>query len=229
MSAIAAEVRAVIFDYAGVMTTAVSMPGGPSEKGSHDAKTEVQADVDQSTDLRTALRRMMGRELRNPDPNGVWNRLERGEISFRTFSDALDAEHSGVANFFRESGGHLMSSLALRDEMVEIVRLVRSQGLATALLTNNVAEWRPLWRAKLEEADALDLFDVIVDSSEVGMRKPEPRIYHHTLSQLGVAAHEALFIDDFEQNVRGGREVGLHVLQATADDQHLTALRARFG
>ena len=67
--------------------------------------------------------------------------------------------------------------------MVEYVGRLRGRGLRTALLTNNVREWEPLWRAKVPELD--DLFEVVVDSAFVGMRKPEPEIYRLTLERLG--------------------------------------------
>ena len=68
--------------------------------------------------------------------------------------------------------------------MIAFARELRERGLRTALLTNNVREWEPLWRAKLPEID--EIFEVVVDSAFVGMRKPDPRIYELTLERLGV-------------------------------------------
>ena len=175
-------------------------------------------------DLFTALRTVMSFELRNPDPTGRWNRLERGETAFNDFCDYLDAQHHGVADFFRSSAGQLMSTLPIRADVVERLRALRVAGFSTALLTNNVAEWRPLWRAKLSEASALDLFDAIVDSSEVGMRKPEERMYLHTVGLLGIAPDQALFLDDFAHNVEGARAAGLQAIHVTGGDDHLAAL-----
>ena len=67
--------------------------------------------------------------------------------------------------------------------MIEFVRELRERGVRTALLTNNVREWEPLWRAKLPEVD--ELFELVVDSAFVGLRKPEPAIYELTLERLG--------------------------------------------
>ena len=69
--------------------------------------------------------------------------------------------------------------------MIAFARELRERGLRTALLTNNVREWEPLWRAKLPELD--EIFEVVVDSAFVGLRKPDPRIYELTLERLGVA------------------------------------------
>ena len=67
--------------------------------------------------------------------------------------------------------------------MIDFMAELRGRGLRMALLTNNVREWEPLWRAKLPELD--DIFELVVDSAFVGMRKPEPEIYELTLERLG--------------------------------------------
>ena len=74
--------------------------------------------------------------------------------------------------------------------MIDFVRELRGRGLRTALCTNNVREWEPLWRSMLPELD--EVFEVVVDSAFVGSRKPEPEIYELTLERLGgVAARSA--------------------------------------
>ncbi|HUC19945.1 MAG TPA: HAD-IA family hydrolase, partial [Candidatus Polarisedimenticolaceae bacterium] len=62
----------------------------------------------------------------------------------------------------------------------------------------------------LDSNDLRDLFDVVVTSQEVGVMKPQPEIFHLTLDRLGVKPDEAVFIDDREDNVRGGEAVGIH-------------------
>ena len=92
-------------------------------------------------------------------------------------------------------------------EMIDFVRELRGRGLRTALLTNNVREWEPLWRAKLPEID--ELFEIVVDSGFVGMRKPDPEIYELTLERLGgPSAGECVFLDDIEVNCEAAREPG---------------------
>ena len=83
------------------------------------------------------------------------------------------------------------------------------RGLRTALLTNNVREWEPLWRAKLPELD--EIFEIVVDSAFVGMRKPEPAIYELTVERLGggLRAEECLFVDDIELNCEAARALGM--------------------
>ena len=74
-----------------------------------------------------------------------------------------------------------------------------------------------------------DMFDVVVVSGEVGMRKPEPRIFHHTLDLLGVAATEAVFVDDLDVNVRAAVAVGMVGVHHTAYDTTAARLEAVFG
>jgi putative hydrolase of the HAD superfamily len=207
-------IRAIILDYTGVMTV-------PIPFGLMDAKSETE---NPETSVASVLRSVMTTELRNPDPQGLWNRLERGEIPLTEFADYVTTLHPMAGEFFRSTAGNLMSTLPIRPEMVERLATLKAQGFKTALLTNNVLEWRELWRAKLVEANALHLFDAIIDSSEVGMRKPEARIYLHAASVLGVEPHEALFVDDFAHNVEGARNAGLNAVFADADDLHLREL-----
>ena len=87
--------------------------------------------------------------------------------------------------------------------MIEFIRELRARGLRAALLTNNVREWEPLWRAKLPEVD--ELFEVVVDSAFVGLRKPDPEIYALTLERLGgVSPEDCVFVDDLDAELRGG-------------------------
>jgi putative hydrolase of the HAD superfamily len=106
--------------------------------------------------------------------------------------------------------------------MVEVVRRLRSDGYRTALVTNNVREFGDTWRAMVPLAE---LFDVVVDSCEVGMRKPNPAIYHHALAALGdVAPERAVFLDDAPGNVDGARRAGLAAILVDDPDEAIEAL-----
>lgn len=144
------------------------------------------------------------------DTDHPWHRAERGEVELVACRDEI-LELSG-ARGARLDLWDLFALMAergsgVRDEVVEHTRRVRAHGVRTALLTNNVAELRPLWRP-LVPLD--ELFDAVVDSSEVGMRKPTPRVYTLTLERLGVVApHRAVFLDDWPGNVTAARAVGM--------------------
>jgi putative hydrolase of the HAD superfamily len=84
---------------------------------------------------------------------------------------------------------------------------LKQQEYRTAIVTNNVREFGDTWRAMV----ALDdLFDIVVDSCEVGVRKPNPAIYHLTLAKLGdIEPERAVFLDDAPGNVDGALKAGL--------------------
>jgi epoxide hydrolase-like predicted phosphatase len=109
--------------------------------------------------------------------------------------------------------------------MIDFMRELRGRGLRMALLTNNVREWEPQWRAKLPEID--EIFEVVVDSAFVGMRKPDPEIYELTLERLGgVEAGECLFLDDVDVNCEAARSLGMRAVHYRDADQAIAEIRA---
>jgi putative hydrolase of the HAD superfamily len=152
--------------------------------------------------------------------------LERGEIPETEFGARLE-RHVGA----RFDVGRLRTLFFERLEpnapMIELVRELRGDGIRAALLTNNVREWEPLWRAKLPEID--ELFEVVVDSAFVGLRKPDPAIYSLTLERLGgVAAERCVFVDDLEVNCDAARELGMTAVRFESADQAIPEIRAAF-
>jgi putative hydrolase of the HAD superfamily len=113
--------------------------------------------------------------------------------------------------------------------MIEYLRGLREDGFRLALLTNNVREWEPLWRAKLPDVD--ELFEVIVDSGFVGMRKPEPEIYSLTLERLGdgLRAEECAFLDDIEVNCDAARALGMTAVRFHDNEQAIAELETALG
>jgi epoxide hydrolase-like predicted phosphatase len=152
------------------------------------------------------------------DTDHPWHRLERGEIAFLAARDeilalgraaGIEADPLRVFQKMGATGG------GVREAMVERVRRLRSAGVRTALVTNNAREFRERWRALLP---ADELFEHVVDSSEVGVRKPDPAIFRIALARLGDPPPErTLFLDDFEGNVDAARSLGLRALLVPAD------------
>ena len=142
--------------------------------------------------------------------------LERGEISEAEFAELVQSELEQELDFAR-LGTLYFEHLHPNRPMIDYVRDVRARGVRTALLTNNVREWEPRWRAKLPELD--EIFEVVVDSAFVGMRKPEPAIYELTLERLGdVEPGDCVFVDDLAHNCDAARELGMRaVLFETAE------------
>jgi putative hydrolase of the HAD superfamily len=152
--------------------------------------------------------------------------LERGEIAETEFWSRLDrhTEADLDRNRLREL---FFERLEPNRPMIELVRELRGGGVRAALLTNNVREWEPLWRAKLPEID--ELFEVVVDSAFVGLRKPDPAIYSLTLERLGgVAAERCVFVDDLDVNCDAARELGMTAVRYENPEQAIPAIRAAF-
>ena len=151
--------------------------------------------------------------------------LERGEISEQEFGRRLGERlhHSFDLTRLRQL---YFERLEPNAPMIEFVRRQRERGLRTALLTNNVREWEPLWRAKLPELD--EIFELVVDSAFVGMRKPEPAIYELTVERLGdgLRPPDCLFLDDLEPNCDAARALGMTAVRFEHADQAIAELES---
>jgi putative hydrolase of the HAD superfamily len=93
--------------------------------------------------------------------------------------------------------------------VVHRARELLADGVPIALLTNNVKEWGDHWRATFPVDE---LFEIVVDSSDVGMRKPDARIYLLTCERLGVAPEACVFVDDNAENVAAARALGMETV-----------------
>ena len=112
----------------------------------------------------------------------------------------------------------------LNEPLVAHIERLRQAGYRTGLLSNFMDEARQLWR---EVYSFINLFDGIVISCEIGLMKPEPQVYYLAAESVGVKPEEALFIDDFIENVEGARRVGmqaLHFQEPEALQQQLAEL-----
>jgi putative hydrolase of the HAD superfamily len=159
-------------------------------------------------------------------PAGAWSRLERGELGLEAFYPAFDDECAAA--------GHPLSARAMmeriaaaaqpRPRMLAAVRAIRARGLRTSALTNN-------WQGDgTRERDWLvALFDVVVESAVEGLRKPDPRIYELALARLGVAAREAVFLDDIGRNLKPARELGMRTIKVDEPNAALDELAELLG
>ena len=163
----------------------------------------------------------------NPDTN-AWARLERNEVDVDEFAAAYAAESGALGH---EVDGRVVLGLLagdLRPEMFRAVARCRQHGLRTALLTNNVVpmggEWADNLPTPLDE-----LFDVVVESSKAGVRKPDPAAYELVLDELGVAATEVVFLDDLGVNLKPARAIGMTTIKVTDPATALDQLEAALG
>lgn len=147
------------------------------------------------------------------DGDHPWHRLERGE---GTLADALEAaaescRADGIEGFTSEGFFNAMSSTSSeerRDKAVAKVRELNEASVRQAIITNNAKEFGDMWRSLIPVDE---LFEAVIDSSAVGMRKPDPRIYQLALERMDVSRPESsAFLDDFEPNVAAARDLGMH-------------------
>ncbi len=165
------------------------------------------------------------------DTNHPWHRLERGEVDLLSTREAIGtlAAQAGIELDFFDVLRAMASGPGpfVREAMVARTRSIRQTGRKTALVTNNAAEFGPSWRPLLPLEE---LFDAVVDSSDVGLRKPDPRIYHLALERLGgVAPDRAVFLDDFEGNVRAARDLGMAGIVVADPDEAIARLDSLLG
>ena len=209
-------IEAVIFDYGGVLST-TPFAG--------IAEFERQMGYPEKS-----LARLLfgpGASPQGPTeaiPDHDWHLLETGRLSLDEFHERLVARSEAAlgkpldlgvyAQFLRELG------VGVHWMMVHRVRELRAEGYRTAILTNNVKEWGRYWK----ESIPLDLFDVVVDSCDVGLRKPDPAIFRLTCERLGVGPEAAVFLDDTRRHVESARAVGLHAILVRDPRDALTEL-----
>jgi putative hydrolase of the HAD superfamily len=206
-------IRAVISDFGGVLTT----PLLGSFLAFQD-QTGISAEA-----LGRAMQRIAERDGEHP----LFD-LERGRIAEVDFLEVLRTElapelgHEPELHRFSEI---YFEALDPNEPMIELMRELRGRGYRMALLTNNVREWEPLWRAMLPVDE---IFEVVVDSAFVGMRKPEPEIYALTLERLGggIGASQCLFVDDVEDNVAAARALGMTAIHFRSNEQAIPEIQA---
>jgi epoxide hydrolase-like predicted phosphatase len=159
------------------------------------------------------------------DSDHAWHRAERGEIGILDWAtDTMArAEEAGMGLDLSFMAG-MLGDLEVYEVMVDAARTLRTDGYRTSLLTNNIAEGRDSWRPLLPLDD---LFDDVLDSSEVGLRKPNPEIYLLALARLGgIEPSRAVMLDDHPGNCAGALAAGMHAIQVREPAEAVEELRA---
>jgi putative hydrolase of the HAD superfamily len=186
-------VRAVLWDFGGVILTSP-----------FDAFSSYERDAGLPDGF------IRGLNATNPDTN-AWARFERSEVGFDEFCGLFEAE--AVAAGGTLDARKLMLGLRgeVRPEMVRALSRIRQAGLLQALLTNNfVGEDDPGMGAL---HDVVSIFDAVVESSRVGVRKPDVRFYELACSLLDVAPGECVFLDDLGVNLKPARAMGMTTIK----------------
>jgi putative hydrolase of the HAD superfamily len=161
--------------------------------------------------------------------SNAWARLERSEVSLTEFDVLFAAESGRLGHEVR--GATVLDLLhgEIRPEMVEALRRVRAAGLTTACLTNNVvsgddAEHPDPTGRREQVAVVMAMFDAVVESSKVGVRKPEPRFYEIACDLLDVQPVECVFLDDLGINLKPAAAMGMTTIKVVDATQALTDL-----
>jgi len=174
----------------------------------------------------------------DPDTN-AWARFERSEITAAQFDGAFAQEAERLGHSV--PGADVLALLhgELRPEMVVALDRVRAAGMRTACLTNNVAggDGRasafgdgsdPTGRRE-QIAAVMNRFDVVVESSKVGVRKPETRFYELACDLLGVQPTQCVFLDDLGVNLKPAAAMGMRTIKVVSAQQALDDLEGVLG
>jgi putative hydrolase of the HAD superfamily len=146
--------------------------------------------------------------------DNAWARLERAEIDHDAFDLAFAAECRALGH---EVGGRDVLPLlagAPRPEMIEALRRIHGR-LKTGCITNNLPAGGPSPLASFYKLEAMALFDHVIESSKIGLRKPDPRIYRMMVEALGAAPEACVYLDDIGINLKPARAMGMTTIKVT--------------
>ncbi|MEU7832299.1 MULTISPECIES: HAD family phosphatase [unclassified Nonomuraea] len=187
-------ITGVLIDWGGVLTTSLSVSIGKW----------IEADRIDDRHYRAVMRELIDQAY-GGEQESVVNALERGEIDGAAFERDLAARLLTVDGVSPEAEGlleRMFAGFERVEVMYDMLRDVKRNGVKTCLLSNS-------WSNVYPRDDWDELFDAVVISGEVGMRKPEPRIFEHALGRVGLPGEACVFIDDIEVNILAARGLGM--------------------
>jgi len=206
-------IRAVIFDFGGVFTSS------PFE-----AFNRYERERGFPQDL---IRRINStNHLEN-----AWARFERAEVDLNGFDTAFAAEAKAFG--YELPGRDVIPLLSgdVRPEMVEALRRIKAR-FKTGCITNNVPSLQAVGADRpdnLYRREIVEMFDEMIESSKLGIRKPDPRIYELMCEKLGVAPEESVYLDDLGGNLKPARAMGMITIKVESGPQAITELEAITG
>ncbi len=201
-------IKAALFDFGGVVTS---------------SPFEAFASYEKDNGLPAGLIRSINST--NPNDN-AWAKLERSDVDADGFAELFEAEARQLGHVL---SGHAVLGLLsgkVRPRMVEAIRRIKAADFITACLTNNFRSHAETQNdsERSETAPVMAMFDAVVESAVVGIRKPEPAFYRKALEMVGVDATEAVFIDDLGINLKPAREMGMTTIKVVDPDVALAEL-----
>ncbi len=203
--------RAVIFDLGGVVL---------------DSPLHAIARFERETGMPAGF---VNRVVVSTGPGGAWSRLERGELRVEDWIPAFERDCAEAGQ--KLSAARMMEAIRgasePRPRMIAAIRAIRAHGLRVGALTNNWVADEPSENRLGQELR--ELFDAFVESSLVGLRKPDPRIYEHACRELGVPPAASIFLDDIGANLKAARALGMHTIKVDTPEQALDELESALG
>ena len=172
------------------------------------------------------------RRVNAADPDGnAWAKFERAEIDAATFDRLFAEEASRFGHALEGEAVLAVLAGAVRPAMVAALDTLKAGGFTIGCITNNVPSGRGAGMARSEEmarevAAIMARFDHVIESSKVGVRKPDPRIYRMMCEALDVAPAACVYLDDLGINCKPAAGLGMHAIKVTSGEQALTDLSA---
>lgn len=207
--------KAVLWDFGGVITSS------PFEAFSrYEQKHNLPKDF------------IRGINSTNPN-NNAWAQFESSEISVDEFDEKFAAEAKAKGHEVRGANVLALLSGDIRPEMVRALNLIKANH-AIGCITNNVKTGQgpgmSSSKSKASQvADIMSMFKVVIESSKVGMRKPNPKIYELACKEMGIKPAEAVYLDDLGINLKPARALGMTTIKVLNADQALDELELHLG
>jgi putative hydrolase of the HAD superfamily len=203
------RIRAVLWDFGGVITTSPFESFARYERDNGLPKDFIR-----------------GLNAANHHEN-AWAKLERNQVSFDEFCDLYELEAKEAGHPIDARAVLACLSGDVRPEMINALQRIREEGLKQGCLTNNFTAMER--EQSNPRSKLLDVFDVIVESSKVGVRKPEPEFYKIACDLLAIEPDEAVMLDDLGVNLKPARELGMRTIKVTDADRALRELEGIVG
>lgn len=166
----------------------------------------------------------------DPDTN-AWARFERAEIDAAAFDALFAAEAKALGHDLEGEAVLAVLAGAVRPAMVAALDTLKAGGFGIACITNNVPSGKGAGMARSEALAAevaaiMARFDHVIESSKVGVRKPDPRIYEMMCEALGAQPANCIYLDDLGINCKPASQLGMHAIKVTSGEQALADLSA---
>lgn len=205
--------EAVIWDFGGVLTTS------PFEAFARfERERGLPIDIIRRTNAANHL-------------ENAWAKFERAEIDIESFDRLFAEESRALGAEVRGKDVLPLLSGDLRPEMIEALKRVRAAGLKTGCITNNLPANAIGSKGgrSLYVAEVMALFDHVIESAKIGLRKPDSRIYRMMIEALKIDPAESVYLDDLGVNLKPAREMGMTTIKVVSASQAIFELEAATG